>query len=62
MVPIQYFSEHVECGIILLLFIKQSQSLLEFKTNIKTLRNIECSCKYVKYRKILAEKGWLLLA
>ena len=41
---------------------KQSQSLLEFKTNIKTLRNIECSCKYVKYRKILAEKGWLLLA
>ena len=26
-------------------FIKQSQSLLEFKTSIKTLRNIWCLCK-----------------
>ena len=30
------------------LSIKQSQSLLEFKTNIKTLRNIECLCKICK--------------
>ena len=30
------------------LSIKQSQSLLEFKTNIKTLRNIECLCKIYK--------------
>ena len=30
------------------LSIKQSQSLLEFKTNIKTLRNIECLCKVGK--------------
>ena len=30
------------------LSIKQSQSLLEFRTNIKTLRNIECSCKIRK--------------
>ena len=28
--------------------IKQSQSLLEFKTNIKTLINIECLCKICK--------------
>ena len=34
--------------------IKQSQSLLEFKTNIKTLRNIKCLMRYVKYCKILA--------
>ena len=33
---------------ILPLSIKQSQSLLEFKTNIKTLRNIECLCKICK--------------
>ena len=32
----------------LLFSIKQSQSLLEFKTNIKTLRNIECLCKICK--------------
>ena len=25
--------------------IKQSSSLTDFKTNIKTIRNIECSCK-----------------
>ena len=30
------------------LSMKQSQSLLEFKTNIKTLRNIECLCKICK--------------
>ena len=30
------------------LSIKQSQSLLELKTNIKTLRNIECLCKICK--------------
>ena len=30
------------------LSIKQNQALLEFKTNIKTLRNIECSCKICK--------------
>ena len=30
------------------LSIKQSQSLLEFKTNIKTLRNIECLYKICK--------------
>ena len=30
------------------LSIKQSQSLLEFKTNIKTLRSIECLCKIGK--------------
>ena len=30
------------------LSIKQSQSFLEFKTNIKTLRNIECLCKICK--------------
>ena len=30
------------------LSIKQSQSLLESKTNIKTLRNIECLCKIRK--------------
>ena len=30
------------------LSIKQSQSLLKFKTNLKTLRNIECSCKIRK--------------
>ena len=30
------------------LSIKQSQSLLEFKTNIKALRNIECLCKICK--------------
>ena len=28
--------------------IKQSQSLLEFKTNIKAPRNIECLCKICK--------------
>jgi len=26
-------------------FLKQSSSLNDFKTNIKTIRNIECSCK-----------------
>ena len=30
------------------LSIKQSQPLLEFKTNTKTLRNIECLCKICK--------------
>ena len=30
------------------LSIKQSQSILEFKTNIKALRNIECLCKICK--------------
>ena len=30
------------------LSIKQSQSLLEFKPNIKTLRRIECLCKICK--------------
>ena len=30
------------------LSIKQSQSILEFKTNIKTLRNIDCLCKICK--------------
>ena len=30
------------------LSIKQSQSLLAFKTNIKTLRNIGCLCKICK--------------
>ena len=30
------------------LITKQSQSLLKFKTNIKTLRNIECFCKICK--------------
>ena len=30
------------------LSIKQSQSLLEFKTNTRTLRNIECLCKICK--------------
>ena len=30
------------------LFIKQSQPLLEFKTNTKTLRHIECLCKICK--------------
>ena len=30
------------------LSIKQSQSHLEFKTNIKALRNIECFCKICK--------------
>ena len=32
----------------LTLSIKQSQSLLEFKTKIKTLRDIECLCKISK--------------
>ena len=32
------------------LSIKQSQSLLEFKTNIKILRNIECLCKICKIK------------
>ena len=36
------------------LSMKQSQSLLEFETNIKTVRNMSVYVRYVKYGKILA--------